>query len=121
MIRPQPQPMPDAWPEVAARIADEHDPSLEPYASMSREQILTLMESAGPGEEHERLNCFFMDKLSVAELEKLNFHHELVAWLLDRRGAFGFDQCLFVTQVSAEATRRLFEEMPAPGPANEIN
>ena len=55
----------DPDPERAARDAE---PTLEPYASMSRSQILDLMTKAKGGREWEFLQEFFLNRCTAEEL-----------------------------------------------------
>jgi len=117
---PRSGPYPEGYEYDARRSFEDHDPAEEPYASMTRDQVQALMLEAR-GAEWEHLHEFFLDKCSQAELERIQFCNELAVWLMEKKGTFGFDQCLFVKEVAAEATQWLFEDMPPPGPEHEIN
>ena len=76
----------DSWmdwqpdPEHAFR---EHEPTREPYASMSRDEILSCMRNAKGGKEWEFLREFLIDKCAQEELHYDRFMSILVdegAW-----------------------------------------
>jgi hypothetical protein len=50
------------WEPDPERAFDEHDATLEPYALMSREEILECMQDARGGREWEFLTEFLLDK-----------------------------------------------------------
>jgi len=56
------------WEPDPERAAREADPTLEPYASMTRKQILVLMADAKGGREWEFLQEFFLNKCQPDEL-----------------------------------------------------
>jgi hypothetical protein len=57
------------WLPSPPRASREHDPALEPYASMSREQILDAMLDARGGREWEFFREYFLDRCSPDELD----------------------------------------------------
>src|SRR5512135_1764644 len=50
------------WDPDPERAFREHDPTLEPYASMSKEELLECMRNAHGGREWEFLREFLLDK-----------------------------------------------------------
>ena len=56
------------WDPDPERAAREADPTLEPFASMSKPQILDLMAHAKGGSEWEFLQEFFLNKCTPEEL-----------------------------------------------------
>src|SRR5207248_250498 len=61
------------WDPDPGRAFREHDPALEPYASMSRDEILKVMLDARGGREWEFLREFLLDKCSPEELQYDHF------------------------------------------------
>jgi hypothetical protein len=113
--------LPD-WVKDVYRAANDHDPDLEPYASMSRAEIQALMrEHTGDLYTYEMLNRHFLDKCSARELRQANFATELSVYLIEKWGAKGAAQCVKCCQVASEAAERLFGEMPPPGPLHQVN
>jgi hypothetical protein len=118
---PEPIPDPERWKAEVDAIADDHDPSLEPWASMSRDQIEAAMDAEADPMRWLFLEQYLLDRCTKAELERINFANALSAWLIDEKDARGNDQIMHVVKVAAEATRALFEDMPPPGPLHQIN
>ena len=56
------------WEPDPDRTFREHDPTLEPYASMTKEQLLEAMLDARSGAESAFLQEFYLDRCSPAEL-----------------------------------------------------
>jgi hypothetical protein len=56
------------WAPDPGRTFRAHDPKLEPYASMTKQQILEAMLEARSGAEWDFLQEFYLDKCSKAEL-----------------------------------------------------
>lgn len=88
----------DPDPERAARDAD---PKLEPYASMSKAQVLELMTLAKGGREWEFLQEYFLNKCTAAELavgaeEFIKTHYS----------AFGFEELCILEDAIGLALRR---------------
>lgn len=119
---PTPEPMPEPFDaEGANRVIDDHDPTLEPYASMSREAIVAAMEQAEDLKQWTLLREFFLDKCSEKELEREDFLTSLTAYLLESRRAHGPAQVMHVYKVAAEATRALFDDMPPMAALHLVN
>ena len=78
----------DPDPELAAR---EADPALEPYASMSKEQVLDLMAHAKGGHEWEFLQAYFLSKCTA---EELGVGTE--EFIRAQYGVFGFEELCFL-------------------------
>jgi len=113
------------WASESNRAIDDHDPAREPYASMSRDEIIALMEHEGlSAYEYERLNQHLLDKCTEGELERINFSQSLAVFLMDSSEAKGNAQCVFISRLAAETTGELFDEMPPVGPLgppHEVN
>ena len=56
------------WQPDPERAFREHDPALEPYATMSKEQLLEAMLDARGPQEWEFLQEFYLDSCAAAEL-----------------------------------------------------
>ena len=110
------------WLADVERACDEHDPALEPYASMTKDELRALMQddSLAAG-DYERLRQHFLDKCSGSELERFTLHDRLTMWLIEERGTNGMQQALHCRRVAVAAIDQLIDGMPAPGPAHEIN
>jgi hypothetical protein len=102
----------DSWsnwapdPEGAFR---EHNATLEPYALMSREEILERMRDARGGKELEFLTEFLLDKCAHNERR-----WERITTLLTSYLEFGRQELWFV-EAAAQATRLTAPESDAPG------
>jgi hypothetical protein len=56
------------WDPDPARAFADHDPTRDPYASMSREQLLAAMRDAHGGRQWEFLREFLLDRCAADEL-----------------------------------------------------
>jgi hypothetical protein len=56
------------WLRNPWRAFEDHDPALEPYASMSRDEVFEAMRDARGGQEWEFLLEFALDKCAPDEL-----------------------------------------------------
>jgi hypothetical protein len=97
------------WHPDPQRAFREHDPSLEPYASMSKDELIEAMLDAKGGQEWEFLREFVLDKCGEEERRYDRFLKILV-------GEGGPDRELFVSlnEISGMATR-LIPACPDPG------
>jgi hypothetical protein len=92
----------DSWsnwipdPERAYR---EHDAALEPYALMSREEILECMRDARGGKEWEFLSEFLLDKCARNERR-----WERITTLLTSYLEFGRQE-VWLAEAGSQATR----------------
>ena len=87
----------DPDPERAARDAE---PTLEPYASMSRSQILDLMTKAKGGREWEFLQEFFLNRCTAEELVV-----GTEEFIQKQYGVFGFEEICFLEEAIELALR----------------
>src|SRR5262249_20622706 len=98
----------------------DHDPSLEPYASMSRDEILALILEAESLDKWVFMHAFLLDKLTDREWETTRRSHEIGRFLIGLYDAAG-DQLIFLAKVSGALAARIDREMPPVGPAHEVN
>jgi hypothetical protein len=56
------------WTPDPERASRAHDPGLEPYASMTKEQLLEAMMDARGGSEWDFLQEYYLDRCTEAEL-----------------------------------------------------
>jgi hypothetical protein len=94
------------WKPDAERAFREHDPLREPYASMSRAEILARMRQARGGREWESLREFLIDKCTKEELE-----YDRFLALLAQEGGLRREELCFLSEVAGMATRLI----PSPG------
>ena len=93
----------DSWcnwhpdPEQAFR---DHDPTLEPYASMSKDALLEAMHAAQSGREWEFLREFLLDKCTGDELRSDGF-----LALLQVDGKMGWEEFSYLSEIAGMATR----------------
>ncbi len=88
------------WQPDPERAFRDHDPGLEPYASMSQEDILECMQDARGGREWEFLREFLLDKCAATAQE--------YARLSPRFRLFtecGLDEYCFLAEVGGPPTR----------------
>jgi hypothetical protein len=90
------------WNPDPERAFREHDPTLEPYASMTRDEILATMREARGGQQWEFLREFLLDKCSEAELD---YDHFLK--LLIEQGGLSSEELSYVGEQACMATRLL--------------
>jgi hypothetical protein len=97
------------WHPDPQRAFREHDPSLEPYASMSQDELLEAMLDARGGQEWEFLREFVLDKCAEEERRYDRFLKILV-------GEGGPERELFASlnEICGMATR-LIPPCPDPG------
>jgi hypothetical protein len=88
------------WAPDPERAHRAHDPMLEPYASMTKEQLREAMLDAHGGAEWDFIQEFFLDKCSEAEraVDRLTF-------LQEQFGVLGDETLLFLSGVAGRATR----------------
>jgi hypothetical protein len=89
-----------AWAPDPDRTHRVHNPFLEPYASMTKEQLREAMIDARGGAEWDFLQEFFLDKCSEAERAV-----DRGTFLQAQFGALGEDTLLFLSGVAGMATR----------------
>jgi hypothetical protein len=94
------------WQPDPERAFREHDPTAEPHASMSRDEILTRMRDARGGREWEFLREFLIDKCTQEELRYDRFMS-----ILEGHGALGSEELAYLGGESGMATRLL---LPSP-------
>jgi hypothetical protein len=105
----------DSWfdwhpdPEQAFR---EHDPTLEPYASMSKHALLEAMHAAQGGRQWEFLREFLLDKCTGDELRSDGFMA-----LLQVDGKLEREEFIYLSEVAAVATRL----QPSPKSSTDRN
>jgi hypothetical protein len=87
------------WSPDPERAFREHDPSLEPFASMTRDEILEALREARGGYQWEFLLEFLLDKCSEAERDVEHFLD-----LLAVRGGME-DELYFLGDHACMATR----------------
>jgi hypothetical protein len=101
------------WLPDPARASREHDPAREPFASMSRDDILEAMLDARGGREWEFLREFLLDRCSPDELR----YDRFVA-LLRVHGELRRDEIRYLSEVAGKATRLIPPSVDhATGPA----
>jgi hypothetical protein len=88
------------WAPDPSRTFHNHDPQREPFASMTKEQLLKAMLDARSGAEWDFLQEYFLDKCSQAELAvpRETFLHE-------QFGALEDELLWFLSGVAGCATR----------------
>jgi hypothetical protein len=88
------------WQPDPVRAFREHDPTLEPYASMSKDEILARMLIARGGREFEALREFLLDKCSDEERREDRFLD-----LLMKTRNLSQDEFDYLQEVATNATR----------------
>jgi hypothetical protein len=88
------------WEPDPEQTFREHDPTLEPYASMTKQQLLEMMLDATSGREWGFLQEFYLDKCSEAELAVARS-----IFLREQFGALEEDLFWFIAGVAGIATR----------------
>jgi hypothetical protein len=96
------------WHPEPERAFREHDPKREPYASMSREEILCRMRDARGGQEWEFLQEFLVDRCTVDELDYDRFKE-----LLTEHGGLGDEELSYLCDSGGMPTRLI-----APSPSS---
>jgi hypothetical protein len=100
---------------------DEHDPSIEPYASMTRDEVFALMQAVEDPKRWAFLNEFLMDKMSTKELETNLKAQKIAIFLMDEYGTFGSDQNCYMARLGGEIAARIAKDIPARGKPEECN
>jgi hypothetical protein len=101
---------------------ENHDPSLEPYASMSRYKILELMHH--PETSSQRLaflEQFLLEKMTIREPDEHNHAGSIASFLIKEYDAYGNDQCRLLYCSARTLANVIGEGMPARGPPEECN
>lgn len=88
------------WGPDPVRAFREHDPTVEPYASMSKEEILKCMWNARGGKEWEYLREFLLDKCTEDELYLDSFIGTLEAQM-----ECGYEEFCLLSEMAGPATR----------------
>jgi hypothetical protein len=88
------------WAPNPDRAFRDHNPALEPFASMNKQQLLDAMLDASSGPEWDFLQEFFLDRCTPAELavSRLTF-------LRQQFGDVDDDLYWFLSGVAGFATR----------------
>jgi hypothetical protein len=102
-------------------MLEEHDPTLEPWASMPRDELLERLARAEDPAEVEFLNEFLMDKLSIKELVVVNHAHAIAAYLIREYDAYGNAQCVYLTERAGALAAEIMRGMPPRGTPQECN
>lgn len=112
----------EAWGEhdPAAAFA-AHDPTLEPWASMTREQLMEAQAKAKTAAEFEMIQQFIEDGMSAKELESVSHAHALAVFLINQWRASGNDQARFLCDIAGRVAREIADGMPPIGPPEECN
>lgn len=108
--------------EAGLTAFDNHDPALEPYASMTRDEIRALMME--PDIDPARsffLEQFLLDKMTTRELDLHTKAQELATYLMGLWQANGNEQCAFLCRVAGRVAAEIAEGMPPVGPPEECN
>ena len=79
-----------------ARAVKEHDRRLEPFASMSREEILSLMAGRTEAAELMFLQRYLQDKTSQREQEVHRHALAIAKLLIQEYGVFGTAQGVYL-------------------------
>jgi len=95
------------WDPDPERAFREHDPALEPYASMSRREILDRMRDARGGREWEFLREFLLDRCTPSEL-----HPDAFQAMLKSSMGLGYEEFCLLFEDAGLATRL----RPVPDP-----
>jgi hypothetical protein len=88
------------WCPDAQRAFDAHDPALEPYASMSLDEVFAALRDARGGLEWEFLLEFVLDKCAPEELLYNRF-----MTLLRTHNTPESDEFCFLSEAAGMATR----------------
>jgi hypothetical protein len=87
------------WRPDPDRAFREHDPTLEPYFSMSKEELLACLLQARGGREFETLREFLLDKCSDDERREDRFLELLMS------SGMGHLEFAYLNEVAGNATR----------------
>lgn len=107
--------------QILVAACEQHDPTMEPYASMTREQLLEIMEGETSPARRAMLEQFVLDTFSQKELETHNRAQELACFLIKQWEAFGNDQCAYLCGLAGDLAVKISEGLPPIGPAQECN
>ncbi len=99
----------------------DHDPAAEPYASMTKLEILDLMERAGGRDEWERLNLFLIDKMTSREMEAHARAVQIGRFLVGLYEADGTEQCAFLCGLAGRLAAEVAAGMPPIEPPEVVN
>ena len=99
----------------------DHDPTLEPWASMSREAILAEIAAETDGDRYAFLMEFLRDKMTRKELQTENHAMRIAKLLIEEYDAYGNAQCVYLCKQAGKLAAEIVEAMPAFGPAHEVN
>jgi hypothetical protein len=103
------------WEPDPERAFREHDSTCEPFASMSRDELLARMREARGGREWEFLREFLLDKCTAEELE-----YDRFLTMLMEQGGLDRDELLFVEECAGMATRLVPSSSSSAGVQHEI-
>ena len=97
------------WDPDPERAFREHDPTLEPFASMSKEELLECMRDAHGGREWEFLREFLLDKCAEDEFEVARFLSTLQVYT-----ELGYEEFCLISEAAGQATRLRPSAPPQP-------
>ena len=99
----------------------DHDPTPEPYASMTKRQLLSVMEQTTDLDEWERLNEIMVGKMTPRERQAHARAAEIGRFLVRLYGARGSAQCNYLFQCAGALATEIAEGMPPVGPPEAVN
>lgn len=112
----------DAWGEHDPEAAfAAHDPAREPWASMTRDELMAAAEQAKTAAEYDMIQEFIADGMNSKELETMSHAHALAVFLMKQWDASGNDQARFLCEVAGRVAKEIADGMPPIGPPQECN
>ena len=97
------------------------DPAPDPYASMTKLDLVSLMEQTPDPTEWSRLNEILLSKMTARELETRNRALEIGRFLAGIYQARGVEQCAFLCLAAGAVAAHVAEGMPPIGPPELVN
>ena len=95
-----------------ARIAKKHKPDLEPFASMSQEEILALMARMTDTVELAFLQEFLYDKMAKSLRETQSHAQAIAEFLIREYGVLGDAQDVYLYTLAGRFAVEIAGDMP---------
>lgn len=98
-----------------------HDPTREPWANMTREQLLEAQAKAQTATEFDMIQEFIFDGMSTKELKTTSHAHSLATFLIQQWNSSGDEQAKFLCEVAGRVSKEIADAMPPIGPLQDCN
>ena len=97
------------------------DSTVEPFASMTREDLVAFMNASANRAEQEFLNSILLSRISHRERAALKHGAEIARFLMAEYDVSAKRQCLYLCELAGRFATEIARDMPAMGAPEECN